>query len=160
MLQYEKLIKKNERDVTSLINLGLAYAEKYEHNQKLKSKPKKSSGKKISDSEKQELQRSIDVLEKAAKLQPELPEGIYLSLAKLYFLKKDYKKCVSSCEMELKSSGNEIEALKLMAQSHEDLNQKQGALDIYEKLVMKETKNSFFKQKIFLSKIVLYLQCY
>lgn len=134
--EYERLVEKNEKDVTSLINLGLATKEKFEQGQKQK--------KDLSE----DLQQAIFYLAKAAEIQPELPEGIYLSLAKLYFWSNNYEKSISSCKAELKVATNQIETLNLMALAHEKLNQKKEALEVYEELAKKEPRNLRHRQKI------------
>lgn len=134
--EYEVLVKKNEKDVTSLINLGLAFKEKYEQSKKIK-KPAA-----------QELEQALAYLTKAAKLQPKLAEGVHLAMAKLYFLKEDYDKSIASCKAELKVAENSIECLKLLARAYEKSNQKKEALETYQQLSQKEPRNSLYKQKV------------
>lgn len=152
---YQRFIKENEKDVASLINLGLAFQKKYELKQQKKALPQTSSkGKKksLADQSKPadhwELHQAIFYLEQAAKLQPALPKGIYLSLAVLYFEKGDWQSTGSACESELKASPNEKETLFLLSSAYEQMRQLDKSLEICAKLLESDPQNKSLKRKI------------
>lgn len=130
---YEQLVKSNPNDVTSTVNLGLAYSRRYEQiRQELSTKSKPTQKPQKADEPAQTdpsmlMTRAIEFLEKAAKLDPELDEGLHLELAKLYFEKNDWQNCVLACQSELKRKNSDPETLKLITLSYEKLGDKNNA---------------------------------
>lgn len=153
---YQKFIRENPNDTTALINLGLSYQKRYELKSQQKASPQQSQSSRKTKSKATEekpkevpdINAAINYLEQAKSLQPNLPEGIYASLAKLYLEKGDWEKSVAACESELKMNPNQTEALKLLTAAYENANQKEKALEIYLKLLEKDPQNKSFKQKV------------
>lgn len=141
---YQEIAGENQKDVTALINCGLAYAKKFDAMIQEK--------KKVADKENEEIsaciQEGIYYLESASKIQTDLPEGVYLALAKLYWKKEDFEKTVSACNAELKISTNTIEPLQILGNVYEKLNQKENALETYTTLSEKMPQNNSYKSKI------------
>lgn len=140
---YKALVGKNGKDVTSLTNLGLAHQKRSEIILKKK---------KISEEEKALVQadviQAVDYFERASKIEPSLPEEIYLTLAKLYFYKEDWKNAALVCESEFQKDPGQKEILKILSLSYEKMNQKDKALEICTKWLEIEPQNSALKQKI------------
>ncbi|OGR87403.1 MAG: hypothetical protein A3A86_00225 [Elusimicrobia bacterium RIFCSPLOWO2_01_FULL_60_11] len=135
--QYHKLVQKDPKDVTSLINLGLAYQSRYKTESSKKGKDRKSD-----DELKGLLYQAVANLEGAAALNPELSKGIYLALADAYASSGAWDKAAPAAETELSKhpAENEKEVYSLLAQAYKKLNRKedlQRVLDLKKKLKIK-----------------------
>lgn len=156
IVQYENFTRKNPRDFTAMLNLGLAYEKKYEKSVlENKKKPKirpTQTGKSASADEKSkneaDLNKAIFYIEEALKIQPDVNDGIYLNLAKLYFERGDWDKSVSTAQFELKKSTDNKEILQILTLSYEKLNQKEKTLETAMLWFEKDPQNKFLKQKI------------
>lgn len=141
---YQELIGKNPNDVTALINCGLAYAKRLDE--------LKTGKKKLEEKEKEEMlicvQEGVHYLESASKIQKELPEGIYLTLAKLYQENGNFEKAVSACQYEIKKSTNAAEPLLILGNAYEKLNQQENALETYNQLSGLLPRNNTVQSKI------------
>ncbi len=151
---YENLVKANPKDVTSTVNLGLAYARRYQQYQdELAKKPKKTQG-----TEKPAepgtldpnalLSRAIEYLEKASKLDADLDDGLYLELAKLYFAKGDWQNCVNAGFSELKRKSDDAETLKLVTLAYEKLGDKAKAYEFAAQWEKSDPKSRQAHQKV------------
>ena len=141
--QYQEFLQENDKDITSMINCGLAYRKKAE----IILQP----GKKLTAEQKNEAQsdidQSINYLESAVKIDPNLPEGVYLAMADLYFGKGDWEKAVSACEFEIQKS-TQSELLQIMAASCEKLNRNDKALEYYMKISRQQPQNAVWARKV------------
>lgn len=132
--RYQEFLQENDKDVTALINCGLAEQKKIE----LASGPKVRLS--ADDRAKLESERdqAISYLENAAKLQPDLPAGVYGALAKLQAAQGNWPGAAASCEAELRKSPDDAEILAILAQADEKTNQPQKALEAYGRLAQKK----------------------
>jgi len=96
----------------------------------------------------QRLIKRFFPLESASQIQAVLPQGVYGSLAQLYFEDGNWEKAVSACQSELKNTPATKEILKILAVSHEKLNQKEQALKVWNQLQAKDPQNAFLNRKI------------
>lgn len=141
---YQRFLEKDPKDVMALINCGLAYEKRMETFQ--------TGKKRLSEKEQQDkksyTEQGIRYLESAVQLEPNLPEGVYLTLAKLYLEKQDLDKSADACKKELEKSPDSIETLQLLAQINEKMNLKEQALEIYAKLSEKLPQNRLYRSKV------------
>lgn len=135
--QYQKLARENPKDVTSVINLGLAYQSRYKTESAKKGKDRKSNGE-IGEL----LNQAVSNLESARALSPELSKGIYLALADAYASSGAWDKAVLAAEAEISKYPGETDkdAYGILAQAYKKLNRKedlQRILDLKKKLKIK-----------------------
>lgn len=143
--QYEGLVQENPNDVTSLINLGLAYQKKFEAESEVKGKNK------LSTAQIQEFPaQGAAYLEKAAAIDPNLAKGIYLALAKMLAAQGRWDQAAVSAQAELDKYSLEggKAPLEILAQCYEKLNEKPKLMETYQKLLELDPKNSHLKRKI------------
>jgi tetratricopeptide (TPR) repeat protein len=132
--RYQEFLQENDKDVTALINCGLALQKKIELSAAPGRRPTPEEQSKIDGDRTQ----AIAYLENAAKLQPDLPEGVYGTLARLQSAANQWPGAVSSFEAELKKSPDQPELLDLLGQAYEKNNQADKALDAYNRLAQKK----------------------
>ena len=143
--QYKRLADRNPKDVTSLINLGLAYQSQVKAEAADKSKNRKP------DSEIQNhLDQGIAYLEKARDADPSLAKGLFLSLAQMYLEKEQWDKAQTAAQAELIQypGENDIEAYRALALSFEKQNRKETLLDTYQKWERIDPANPGIPRKI------------
>lgn len=123
---YQALLADNGNDVTSLVNCGTAF-----HKRALEIQAKKQK----TEEDKAELTRCLEqattYLEKAAKVQPDLPAGVQLTLAEARFDQGNWSAAAAAAEAELAKDPAQTRAYELLAASHEKSGDPQKALDAY-----------------------------
>jgi tetratricopeptide (TPR) repeat protein len=149
---YRKFVEKNPKDLTSLINLGLAHQRQHETDSGEKSRktsPKeKKDGPSPGGGDLSDLKQAISFLERAAELEPNLPPGIHLTLAKLRYEEGSWERSASSCLSELKTSPDDRETLKLLSLSYEKMNDEKKLLETYLKLQDLDPQSGALRQKV------------
>ena len=150
VVYYEKLLAHNPKDLTCLINLGFAHQKQYEADKdKVKSgQLKKDQIQAVQAEGQASLDQAVSYLERASQIEPDLPQGVYLSLSKLYFDKGELEKSVSAGESELKGNAGDKETLQVLAQGYEKLDQKEKTLEILLRLQEGDPENRSYRQKI------------
>ncbi len=142
--RYLSMIEENGKDLTSIVNCGLAYQKKAELIQSKKAKLAPEEASEVGKLEDQ----AVIYLERARSLSAELPEGVMFTLSKLYYRKKDWQKATQTAETEVQRDSNAPALLEILAVGYENLNQNEKALDFYVKLSAAAPKNSTAKNKI------------
>ena len=132
--RYQEFLQENDKDVTAMVNCGLAYEKKIELAKASKTKLSAEDKSKLEN----ERDQAIAYLENAAKLQTDLPEGVYGALAKLQAEAGNWSGAAVSCEAELRKTPDQPEFLELLAQADEKTNQPQKALEAYGRLAQKK----------------------
>lgn len=141
---YQELASDNPKDVTALVNCGLAYGKRLEE---LKRDKKKANEQEPGDLQVY-VQEGIRCLESASRLQADLPEGIYLALAKLYQENGNFEKVISACQSEIQKSTGAAESLQILGNAYEKLNQQDKALETYVRLSELSPRNNAVQSKI------------
>jgi len=120
--QYQKLVLENPKDVTSILNLGLAYQFLYKMESSKKGKDRAGNDKigKL-------LNQAILNLESARNLNPELPKGISLALAEVYVSSGIWDKAALAAEFEISKYPGESDKIvyNILAQAYKKLNRKE-----------------------------------
>lgn len=143
LARYQDYIQENEKDATSILNCGLAYYKKIEMDLQANKKPTPQDNEAV----RTDAGKALEYLEKAARIAPQLPEGIHLSMAKLYNLRQDWERAALSAEAELAVSTAAAAPLKILANASEQLNRPDKALDAYSKLSQLEPRNPAWNRK-------------
>jgi len=148
ILKYQELLKEDPKDITSLVNCGLAFQK----NAELLLKKKK-----LTQEEKVQLDsfltQAISNLESASLLETSSPghlltKEVSLTLLQLYKAHQDWEKAVSFSLNLLKKFPEEQELFLILGSSYEALGRQEDAFQIYSKALEKVPKNPFLNQKV------------
>lgn len=125
--RYQAILDENPKDLTSLINMGLAYQKRAEILNASKNPPADPEQVKTSEAQ------AITYLERAAQMAQPLPEGVGTVLAQLHYKAKSWQKAVDHAAPELARNPNDPLLLEILSISYEGLNQNEQALEFYGK---------------------------
>jgi tetratricopeptide (TPR) repeat protein len=142
--EYQAWLEEHPEDLTALINCGVAYQEMARKVFSDRKASKQEENAKMSSW----VQEGSHYLEKAIQLEPDLPEGVYLSLGRLYYYDGKYEPSAQACEKEVLKNPESSEALKVLVLNYNKLKEDEKELETYLKLSKKFPKDESYKRHI------------
>ncbi len=142
---YHMLLEQNPKDVTTLVNLGLAHQLRY------KAEAAVSGKNKMSPSDLNGLlEQGIKHLEAARVLDPNLSKGVFLALAQMYAAQNKWEESASAAKSELeKYPGENVkDSYQSLSAAYEKLKQNENLLHALEAWAAADPKNSTLPRKI------------